>query len=137
MTAENLTTIIYLYCFIAVVASIFIAFRLETRLKARLPDSQPYRWGFYIGCISIAGVPFMLQMLVAALIAMKANQQGVATECFIQTVYFAVQAVCGWFIIKRKRWAWAVGTAASFNIVLWIANGIYARNRWDEFVDVS
>lgn len=41
MTAENITSIIYLYFFIAVVASIFVAFRLEKRLKARLPDTQP------------------------------------------------------------------------------------------------
>jgi hypothetical protein len=75
-------------------------------------------------------------MALAALGAMRTNQPGVSTECFLYTAYFAVQAVCGWFIIKRKRWAWAVGTAASFNIVWWIANSIYAKNRWQEFVGV-
>jgi hypothetical protein len=78
----------------------------------------------------------MLLMALAGLGAMRTNQHGVATECFIYAVYFAVQAVCGWFIIKRKRWAWAVGTAASFNIVWWIANTIYAKNRWQEFAGV-
>lgn len=136
MNADDITLFSYLYFFVAVAASIFVALKLEKRLKARLPATRPYRWGFYVGCIGVAGIPFVALMALASLGAMITKQPGVATECLVYTVYFAVQAVCGWFIIKRKRWAWAVGTAASFNIIWWIANTIYAKNRWQEFVGV-
>jgi hypothetical protein len=42
---------------------------------------------------------------------------------------FSVRAVSGWFMIKRKRLAWIVGTALSFNVFLWVINTIYAPRR--------
>jgi hypothetical protein len=48
-------------------------------------------------------------------------------------VFFGLHAVAGWFIIKRKPWAWVVGTVFSFNIFLWVINYAYGRNRWREF----
>jgi hypothetical protein len=50
------------------------------------------------------------------------------------TMWLALSAVSGWFIIQRKRWAWVGGTILSFNILVWIINYIYGRNRWGEFV---
>lgn len=52
--------------------------------------------------------------------------------CAAVTAWCLIQGICGWFIIKRKRWAWAVGTVASLNLVLWIINCIYTRKRWKE-----
>jgi TPR repeat protein len=51
----------------------------------------------------------------------------------VYSVWLAAYALCGWFIIQRKRWAWVLGTVLSFNILVWIINYIYGRNRWGEF----
>jgi hypothetical protein len=47
--------------------------------------------------------------------------------------YSLIQAICGWFILKRRWWAWIVGTILSLNILLWIINGIYGAKRRDDF----
>jgi hypothetical protein len=136
MSADDINFFTYCYIFVAVIVSVFVAFKLEKRLKERTPATRPYRWGFYVGCMGIACAPIILLMALAGLGGIITKQPGVATECIGYALYCAIQAVCGWFIIKRKRWAWVVGTAASFNIVWWIANSIYAKNRWQEFVGV-
>ena len=45
----------------------------------------------------------------------------------------AVWGPAGYFVIKRRRWAWIVHTVASFNPLWWIINTVYARHRWAEF----
>jgi hypothetical protein len=52
------------------------------------------------------------------------------------TVFFALHAVCGWFIIRRKRWAWVIGTLLSISPAIWIPNAIYGSNRWKEFAGI-
>ena len=42
---------VYLYFFGAAIVSIFAAQMLEKRLKARLPQTLPYCWGYYFGCM--------------------------------------------------------------------------------------
>ncbi len=47
--------------------------------------------------------------------------------------YALAIAVTHFFITKRQRWAWVIGTILQFNPILWVINGFYARNRWAEF----
>jgi hypothetical protein len=136
MTADGITFFANFYAFLAIIVCAVAAIRLENRLKLCNPETRPYRWGFYVGCIGVAGCPLALLTAVAGIDAVKAGQPGLAAGYLTGAVYLAVQAVCGWFIIKRKRWAWVAGTATSFNIIWWVANSIYARNRWQEFAGV-
>ena len=130
MTAETFAAIVWLYIAVAVVVSIAVAQKLDRRLHERLPSSRRYRWGYYIGSMGLACVPFALLFTYALLVSAGDGQAERVGEFLVYGVYSAFQAICGWFIIKRRRWAWAFGTIFSLNIVLWIINGIYARNRW-------
>jgi hypothetical protein len=134
MNSDTITGLIYFYILVATGISIFVAFRLEKCLKTRLPATRPYRWGFYVGSMGMACAPIaVLGVLGMVLVGMNSNWEAFG-EVLAWTVFFAVHAVSGWFVIQRKRWAWVVTTIFSFNIFTWIINYIYGRNRWSEFV---
>jgi hypothetical protein len=134
MNADDITSLSYLYIFVAIIASIFVALALEKRLKARTPASRPYRWGFYVGSMGVACAPIALLTILGMVLAGMNSRWEAFGEFLAWTVFFAVHTVSGWFVIQRKRWAWVVTTICSFNIFTWIINYIYGRNRWGEFV---
>ena len=156
MNPDTIQSLLYLYVYAAIAASIWAASRLEQRLKARLPATRPYRWGFYNGCMGVACGPLAI-MASLGMAAAGLNGQWGAFGCrFANSAWLAVSALCGWFIIRRKRWAWVLGTVLSCNILvwiisyeqprkgddsvlgcnilIWIINYIYGRNRWGEFI---
>ena len=134
MNTDTIQSLLYLYVFVAIVASICMASSLEKRLKARLPATRPYRWGFYNGCMGVACGPFAMVTALGMAVAGLNGKWEAFGYCFAYSVWLAVSALCGWFIIRRKRWAWVAGAVLSFNILVWIINYIYGRNRWGEFV---
>ena len=132
MTADAFTAIIYIYIFGAVIVSICTAQILEKRLKARLPQTLPYRWGYYFGCMGLSCTPFALLFACALIVSGASGKPELFGKFLVYTAYCGVQALCGWFIIKRRWWAWILGTIFSFNILLWIINGIYGHKRRKE-----
>jgi hypothetical protein len=134
MNADYITSFSYLYLFVAIVVSIFVAEVLEKRLKARTPATRPYRWGFYFGCMGVACVPLVPIFALGAWGAGTKGQFGECGEFLFYLAWSVIGAVSGWFVIQRKRWAWVVCTIFSCNIILWIPNYIYGRKRWGEFV---
>jgi hypothetical protein len=134
MNAQDITGILWLYTILAIVGSIFTASALEKRLKSRTPATRPYRWGFYVGTMGIACAPIALLTILGAIVAGRNRNWIPFGECLAFAVFFIVHTVCGWFIIRRKRWAWVLGTIFSCNIFVWIINYNYGRNRWGEFV---
>jgi TPR repeat protein len=133
MNPDTIQSLVDLYFFVAVVASICIASSLEKRLRARLPATRPYRWGFYNGCMGVACGPFAVLTALGMAVAGLNGRRETFGLFLALTVWLALFAVSGWFIIQRKRWAWVVGTVVSFNPIVWIINGTYAHNRWGEF----
>jgi hypothetical protein len=154
MTVEHITLLAGVYLVGAVVISLLAAFGLDLRLKARLPSNWPYTWGFFFGCICIACVPLAalsaLEMVRAALRAKWAAYEVHA----IYTLVFALNVVCGWFTLRRKGWAWILGTFLSpicafpvlrdllgpdlahlgfLGYTIWLVNYVYGRKRWAEF----
>lgn len=94
----------------AVATSMVLANRLEQERKNRFPHTMPYQWGYLWGCLGFWFAPATL----------------------------GLSALFGWGIIKRRRWAWVVGTILTLNPFAWIINGIYAGRRWQEFgIEVS
>lgn len=72
---------------------------------------------------------------LCAVVAVVANRNGRWKDVgyfSTLTAFCAIHTVCGRFIIRRTRWAWVVSTIFSFNVILWIINFIYGRNRWQE-----
>ena len=134
MNADD-TSLWCLYIFVAIIGSIFAARALERRLKAKTPATRPYRWGFYVGCMGVACAPVAAVTVLGMVVAATNGRWEAFGECLGYTVYFVINAVAGWFIIQRKRWAWVIGMIFSCNIFAWVINYIYGKNRWAEFVD--
>jgi len=136
MNAENLTALVgviaWAYIILAIVASIFLAQLFEKRLKLKSPALLPYRWGYFFGLVETSFLLWALFFGVMAVLLAAAQQWEICGEMIAVTVWCGTQGIAGWFIIKRKRWAWAVGTVASLNLIFWIINCIYTRKRWKE-----
>lgn len=108
-------------CALLAIAPAFILERRRVRMA--VDKTLPYRWALYQG---ITAVLFGTVLLVAGF-------AGGSDGVFGGLLFFALYAVTGWFVIRRRRWAWVVLTLASFNPILWIAHYIYGSNRWGEW----
>ena len=84
----NVETAVYLYFVGAVIVSIFAAQILEKRLKSRLPQTLPYRWGYYFGCTCLACVPFALLFACVAVLLAANNKAKLFGEYLGYTAYF-------------------------------------------------
>src|SRR5579863_1320787 len=113
MTAEDISTILYFYTLAAMILNIFVALRLEKLLKARTPATRPYRWGFYVGCMGVSFTPVALLIASGAVAAGLKNRWDVAGECVAYTAFLTINALSGWLVIRRRRWAWVVSTVFS------------------------
>jgi hypothetical protein len=106
-----------------------VSFVLEGRRKnTASPKDLTYTWGFFQGMSGLLLGFYCL--LLGGYLASDGRALSLAGPLL---VYGAITAPAGYFVIKRRKWAWVVHTIASFNPVWWIANSIYGRNRWDEF----
>ena len=130
MKPNDITTIIWGYIGLSVTVSIIAAQYLEDRYLT----VRPFRWGYYYGCMGLACTPFTLLFLFALIVAANASQWERVGEMIVYTVYCGIQSVCGWFIIKRRWWAWVLSTILSFNILVWIINWMYGRKRKNDFL---
>jgi len=155
MTAEDITMLAGIYFTGAVVISLLAAFRWDLRLKARLPANRPYMWGFCFGCICIlACAPLAAVSAIEVVRAASRTRWGASHVHGIYTLLFGLNAVCGWFITRRKGWAWVLGTLlgpicacpvlrdllgpglaylAFLGYGIWLVNYAYGRSRWAEF----
>jgi TPR repeat protein len=131
--SNSLTWLLGAYLLLMALGSPLVAWVLEKRLKARSPATRTYWWGFTFGCLRVAEAPLALGFAVEALLAGFRSRGDLFALDLALTVLLTTHAVSGWFIIRRKRWAWVVGTIFSCNIVFWVVNSIYGRNRWGEF----
>jgi hypothetical protein len=127
---DDIAGLFDLYFLAAIGFSIWIAFKLEKRLKMRLPHVRPYKWGFYTGCMGVAGAPLLLISPIAISTA-KTGEDMLGVLAL--AAWLIIQSVCGFFIIKRRRWAWVIGTILWLCPLVWIINNIYAKHRWKEF----
>lgn len=110
------------------VATIFLgtlvaAYRLEGRHADKAPQTLPYTWGYWTGCSWLV----WSSLLGTGLLATSKSDDAVWVG-----MLFLVLAIPGYYVIKRRRWAWIVVTILSFSPILWIAHWIYGRNRWAE-----
>jgi hypothetical protein len=133
MTTDTLVSASYGYTAVAVIAGVTAALLLAKRLKARIPDARPYRWGYYVGSMGVACAPWAALLALSMAVGAVNGQWEAVGECLVFSLFFTLHTICGWFIIQRKRWAWVVGTVFSCNPILWLINYAYARNRWGEF----
>ena len=109
-----------------VLFNIDTALILERRRRKGDPSSstRPYKWGYYIGVVAIMFGTIMLFVGIAD----ERDGSWVAGVAL-----FAVYATLGYFVTRRRAWAWVLLTIASLNPILWVAHYAYGENRWSEF----
>lgn len=110
--------------------SAVLCWPLESRLRTRQPASRPYAWGYYIG---LNGALFGMVGAAMTFVAFL-NDYGSSKETtLVAFAYFVLLAFTHGLILLRSKVGWVLGIALQLNPVSWLANGIYARNRWAEF----
>jgi hypothetical protein len=116
--------------FLVSLPAALISFPLEVRRKKASPRDLPYTWGFYQG---MTGVLLGGYCVIGAVVLSLSAGQGSTSGASFLLMLGSIWGVAGYFVIKRRKWAWVVHTIASLNPVWWIANSIYGHNRWHEF----
>lgn len=156
---EGMTLLAGAYIAGALILSLVVAYRLDLRLRARLPGNRSYTWGFFFGCVCITScVPLAAVSAVETVGAFLLERWVAGQFHGICTAVFALTAVCGWFIVRRRGWAWLLGSLLgpvcafpvlqdllgwmAMNVgfvggIVWAINYVYGRNRWGEFRGVA
>lgn len=110
-------------------ASVPAAFILNGWQREKHPELLPFKWGYYCGFSgAFSYSTFAILQLLAALDSYGSRSK----MLFLLSVVFAIATIVHVAIIKRNKWAFVFGTILSLNLILWIINGIYIRNRWSE-----
>ena len=120
--SEAITAVAVFSALIAVIPAIVLEGRRQRAAQSAGVVQRPYAWGYFQGVAAVVFGTVVLCLLFAA--GGDAILGGLA--------FFTAYAVPGFFVVKRRRWAWVVLTIASLNPILWIAHYFYARNRWAE-----
>jgi hypothetical protein len=106
-------------------ALIYAARALDRNWRAKHPEEKPFAWGYFQGlCFFPAGLTWFVFLPHAATWRLW----------LIIFVYGIAGSYAGYVLIKeKKKWAWLFVVIAQFNLVTWIINAIYGKNRWKEF----
>jgi len=113
--------------------TIFVALafsrQFNKEFQDKYPSKRPFTWGFFISIVgvlisAIAGYIYILDVILEP-------HKGVYMGLVKATTSF-ITAVVYYFMFKRNRVAWVIGTVGSLNPILWIINGIYLKHRWQE-----
>lgn len=116
---------------VPVVIAVALAFPLESKRRNRSPGTLPYKWGYYWGvhCICFWFGSF-LSIFLFDLTKPWSIQDKILAVGFVGIG--AALAAPGYFVVKRRKWAWVVTTILSMNVVCWVVNWLYAKHRWSE-----
>lgn len=128
---DALIGLIVLYWVVCITVSYTLSYTFNNTLKNQHPTYWPYRWGYFNGCIRLSWAP--LTLVFPFVLVSYGNDVEALLGGGMVSSWAGLQSMVGYSMIKRRRWAWVVGTIASFSPVGWIVNSIYTFNRWGEF----
>ena len=110
--------------------------RADARLRANNPATLPFKWGYLYGLATLCfGVFASIGLLAAGLLPSPpyAPEKTPDATALIYLVMWALPlTICGYFVLRRKRWAWVLATVLSLNPVIWLINAVYGARRWRE-----
>jgi len=107
---------------VIIVTAAVLSSSMASSLKAESAKLRPYAWGYFIGLL---GLTSSALPIILVLIFPSDSTPFVISICIVTSTTF-------FYIIKRNRIAWIIGTFFYLNPLVWIINGIYLRNRWSE-----
>lgn len=114
---------------ISTILSLSLACKMNESLQKKQIEARSYIWGYFIGWMGI----FIWGSQSILLVMTHNDPQVILLGCIL-----IAPAIVHFYIIKRRKWAWVVGTILHLNPVIWITpiiwiiNGIYMKNRWGE-----
>ena len=116
---------------ICVIISIIIAYYMNKKFKDHYPDKMGYMWGFIQGTSPIV-MSVLLSICYVIVVVSSRDLTALSDEVdLVMTIAF-VRAAVAYGVVKRHRWIFIIHTILTFNIFLWIINGVYIKNRWNE-----
>ena len=123
---------LYIIILIAMVVAIPIAALSQQSFAEKCKACKPFTWGFWQGTSGlILGIG---STLLGSYLFVSTNKTEEAIFVFSVGI---LAIVLGIFINKRSRWAFVIHTIITINPLVWLINGIYIKNRWDELARVN
>jgi hypothetical protein len=107
----------------------------------RNPSLQSFTWGYFQALLLTTALPVAGILILGSLL----SDSGIPTADFPLFLSLITTGLIGLKMIKRRRWAWVIGTVLSGPIALilfqtspvvllfWIVNSFYSWHRWSEF----
>ena len=109
--------------------------RADGRLKTNDPSLLPFKWGYLYGMAALwFGVIASIGLLGALLPSppYMPERPPDASALVSLVVWSMPLTISGFFVLRRKRWAWVLATLLSLNPVIWLINLVYGARRWRE-----
>jgi hypothetical protein len=102
---------------------------MDNRLHENNPDALPYKWGYYNGWMAL----LMSAVYVVIFFESAADAYGRTADNYVSSgVMFIILGVISAGFIFRNKWWTIASIIVQFNPLLWIINGVYLKNRWNE-----
>jgi drug/metabolite transporter (DMT)-like permease len=122
---NNNTFLVLAIVAVILFAPFVCAYLMNKRLNKKHPEFKSFFWGYYSAFALLVFQPFLVagQLHNADLSVLRFG----VTFCFLITLPFSVMT------IFRKRIGFILLTIITLNPILWIINGVYIKNRWNEF----
>lgn len=129
----DLTPVLWAIALLAIAISTPASIKLDERLHATTPDAKPYKWGYFIG---LSGAIGNGGLTLLAFISAGQTYGRVSNNFVLLSLYCLAATIAHVFLVRRKKWGAALAIALQLNPLLWVVNGIYLANRWNELEKV-
>ena len=110
--------------------------RADARLRTNNPSTLPFKWGYLYGIAVLCfGVIASIGLLSTGLLPSPPGvpERAPDARALVSLVMWALPLTAsGYFVLRRKRWAWVFATVLSLNPLIWVINGVYGARRWRE-----
>lgn len=98
----------------------------DYKREIKYPKSASYKLGYFNITYLSSFYPFWWYLILTENVHSK-----FATESLFIAICTTILAlVSAYYIYKRKRWAWILGTILTINQILWLINAIYLIQDW-------
>lgn len=117
---------------ITILVAIPLASYMGESFHKKHPELKPYKWGYFTGWM---GVLNGIEVAILACLFFWDTYDYYPNNHDLYVLLLVlgiIAAISGTFILKRNKWGWVIGLIMQFNLIMWIINGIYLKNRWSE-----
>ncbi|MGB9429937.1 MAG: hypothetical protein WCC11_08715 [Gammaproteobacteria bacterium] len=118
---------------ITILIAIPLASYMGESFQKKHPELKPYKWGYFTGWMGVLnGIGVVILACILLYLETYDYYPNNHDLYVLLLVLGIIAAISGTFILKRNKWGWVVGLIMQFNLIMWIINGIYLKNRWSE-----